>query len=193
MSKSRVVDLSKLEAKKLILEQAEFSLREVVQKVIHLLTSKAQDKGITLMSYLAPDLPSHIIGDAGRIRQILLNLVENAVKFTDQGEVIVTVSRVASSPQLPAGADVSAVVPLQIVVRDTGIGMTEATLKNLFNPFTQADGSMTRRYGGTGLGLSVVHRAIESHRGFVFVDSDARGTRVTVLLPTSQVDPGELS
>jgi len=185
-----ILDLSKLEAGKLLLEQTEFSLTEVLQSVIHVLTGKAQAKGITLMSCLAPDLPQYILGDAVRVRQILLNLAENAVKFTDQGEVIVTVTRVASSPQLPTGPALRAVVPLQIVVRDTGIGMAEATLKSLFNPFTQADGSMTRRYGGTGLGLAISKRLIEMMGGQIQVESQLGiGTQFTVILPCLTARP----
>ncbi|MFN8495812.1 MAG: ATP-binding protein [Caldilineaceae bacterium] len=185
-----ILDLSKIEAGKLILEQAEFSLSEVFQSVIRLLTSKAQAKGLTLVSYLAPDLPQHVIGDAVRIRQILLNLVENAVKFTDQGEVIVTVSQAAPSPNLTAEPAAHPVMPLQIVVCDTGIGMAEATLKSLFNPFTQADGSTTRRYGGTGLGLALTKRLIELMGGRIQVESQLGiGTQFTVTLPCLWAKP----
>lgn len=189
-----ILDLSKIEAGKLTLAQVEFSLLDVIQSVTGLLTSKAQDKGIMLLSYIAPNLPQHIIGNAQRLRQILLNLVGNAVKFTAQGEIIVTVAQSNPGSWLTTETQGRPMLALQIVVRDTGIGMAEATLKSLFNPFTQADGSTTRRYGGTGLGLAISKRLIEMMGGQIQVESQLdAGTKFIITLPCLLAEPEQMA
>lgn len=178
-----ILDFSKIEAGKLILEEAEFSLAEEIRSITRLLEGKASDKGILLMHYIAPDVPQRVIGDAVRVRQILLNLVGNAVKFTMQGEVTIIVTCAKQGLITPALSRERTVL-VQIAVRDTGIGMTVETLHNLFNPFTQADSSTTRRYGGTGLGLAITKRLIELMGGEVRVESSpGKGSRFVLTIP----------
>lgn len=178
-----ILDFSKIEAGKLILEEAEFSLAEEIHSITRLLEGKASDKGILLMHYIAPDVPQRVIGDAVRVRQILLNLVGNAVKFTMQGEVTIIVTCAKPGLITPALSRERTVL-VQIAVRDTGIGMTAETLHNLFNPFTQADSSTTRRYGGTGLGLAITKRLVELMGGEVRVESSpGKGSRFVLTMP----------
>ncbi len=179
-----ILDFSKIEAGKIMLEEAEFALAQEVQSVIRLLTPKAQSKGISLLSAIAPDVPQQVIGDAVRLHQILTNLVGNAVKFTDNGEVVITIVRAPNITPLPSSLGAAPSIALQITIRDTGIGMSEATIQNLFTPFTQADSSMTRRYGGTGLGLAITHRLIELMSGEIQVVSQlGNGSKFIVTLP----------
>lgn len=178
-----ILDFSKIEAGKLVLEEVEFTLLEEIRSVIRLLEGKASDKGILLMHYMAPDMPSQVIGDPVRVRQILLNLVSNAVKFTMQGEVTIIVTCAKAGLMTPALSHEERVL-VQIAVRDTGIGMSSETLDNLFNPFTQADSSTTRRYGGTGLGLAITKRLIELMGGEVCVESSpGKGSRFILTIP----------
>jgi len=181
---NRILDFSKIEAGKVILEEREFTLEHEIQSVIRLLAPKAQNKGIILLSAIAPDVPPLVIGDAARLHQILLNLMGNAVKFTERGEVVITIIRAPHSAVLPAINGAGSIVSLQITVRDTGIGMSAATLQNLFTPFTQADSSTTRRYGGTGLGLAITHRLVELMGGDIQVISQPdAGSKFCVTLP----------
>lgn len=178
-----ILDFSKIEAGKVILEEAEFSLADEIQSVKRLLEAKAEDKGIIIMQYIAPDVPQQIIGDAVRVRQILMNLAGNAIKFTNEGEVAILVT-CAKRPSLMQSLHSKRTIPLQIVVRDSGIGMAEETLANLFNPFTQADSSTTRRYGGTGLGLAITKRLVELMGGEIQVDSKpGKGSRFLITIP----------
>lgn len=181
-----ILDFSKIEAGKLILEASAFAPLTEVNSVVRLLATNAENKGILLLHYMAPDVPTMLMGDVVRTRQILINLVSNGIKFTNQGEVALLITR--SAQQSPRVTDsrhcAQKMVWLQIVVRDTGIGMNAATLSTLFNPFTQADSSMTRRYGGTGLGLAITKRLVELMGGSLGVESEpGRGTRFTVHIP----------
>ena len=182
-----ILDFSKIEAGKLILETSPFSPQTEVNSVVRLLTPNAENKGIVLLNYIAPDVPATLIGDAVRTRQILINLVSNGIKFTNSGEVTLIITRSQqhiASPQLTVAGHQIKTVSLQMVVRDTGIGMSPETLKNLFNPFTQADSSTTRRYGGTGLGLAITKRLVELMGGHLAVESEpGRGSRFTVHIP----------
>ncbi|MFN8494330.1 MAG: ATP-binding protein [Caldilineaceae bacterium] len=179
-----ILDFSKIEAGKITLEEAEFSLADEVQSIIRLLTPKAQNKGISLLSALAPDVPTHVFGDAVRLRQVLMNLVGNAVKFTDKGEVVITIIRAPQPVQFSSILGEAPKIPLQITVRDTGIGIPETAVGKLFRPFTQADNSTTRRYGGTGLGLAITHRLVELMGGEIQVISEPGvGSRFIVTLP----------
>lgn len=176
-----ILDFSKIEAGKLILENVEFSLTDVVQSVSKLLTPKAEEKDVVLLSYVAPDLSGTLKGDATRLRQILLNLAGNAVKFTETGEVVIKVTR---SSLLPNEDGLQTTLPIQIVVRDTGIGMSAETVERLFNAFSQADSSTTRRYGGTGLGLAISKRLVLLMGGDIQVESQLGfGSQFTVNLP----------
>mgnify|MGYP002780353467 CR=1 FL=1 len=145
-----VLDFSKIDAGKLDLDPAPFSLRAAVDEVLRLAALAAAGKGVEVVADIGPEVPDDVVGDVSRLRQILTNLVGNAVKFTPAGEVVVRVEPVpASGPPRFAFA-----------VRDTGIGIPADKLRAVFEPFTQADGSTTRRYGGTGLGLAISHRLV---------------------------------
>ncbi|ETW94841.1 MAG: hypothetical protein ETSY1_33150, partial [Candidatus Entotheonella factor] len=157
-----ILDFSKIDAGKLDLEVLEFDLRTAVEDVLELLAEQASVKGLETGVLLPPDLPTWLVGDPGRLRQILTNLVGNAIKFTDQGEVFVQVSCVEQRTED---------VHLRFEVRDTGIGIPFEAQKRLFEAFTQADASTTRKYGGTGLGLAISRRLVELMGGTLGVNS----------------------
>jgi signal transduction histidine kinase/ligand-binding sensor domain-containing protein/ActR/RegA family two-component response regulator len=157
-----ILDFSKIEAGKLDLERAPLDLRAVVQDVVRLLSVPAQAKGVPVRAVIDPRLPAHIMGDTARIRQILVNLGGNAVKFTERGEISIHVSVLdRRDPDLT----------VRVAVCDTGIGIAPERRAVLFNTFSQVDASTTRRYGGTGLGLSIVKRLAELMGGTVGVES----------------------
>ena len=158
-----LLDFSKVEAGKLTMEAGNFPLGTCLSTVQSIIRVKAEEKGLDFRIKVAPEVPAQVIGDRFRLEQVLINLLGNAVKFTDQGDVTLEVTAVAS------GA--AEAVPVTCTVRDTGIGMTAAQLENLFQPFTQADNSITRRYGGTGLGLSISRRLVELMGGVIGVES----------------------
>ncbi len=158
-----ILDFSKIEAGRLELEETEFELRETVGKAIRLLTWRAADKGLELACRVDPDVPDRLIGDPGRIRQIIVNLVGNAIKFTDEGEVLVNIE----APARENGA-----LTLHATVQDTGIGIPPEKQERLFKAFSQADSSTTRRYGGTGLGLAISSRLAELMQGRMWVESE---------------------
>ncbi len=141
-----ILDFSKIEAGKLVIEPISFDLQVAVEEVADLLAVKAGEKGLNLIIRYPPNAPRRFIGDPGRIRQVLTNLVSNAVKFTHQGHVLINVEYEAQT-----GADMQ----LRLVVEDTGIGISEDKLEQIFEKFTQVDASTTRKYGGTGLGLAI--------------------------------------
>ena len=157
-----ILDFSKIEAGKLQLEIIDFDLRETIEEVAELLSERAQSKGLELVCDIQPDLIGNLRGDPGRLRQILINLIDNAIKFTDNGEVIVTVNSMASSENS---------VRLHFAVNDAGIGITEEASKRIFGAFSQADGSTTRKYGGTGLGLAISRQLTELMGGKIGVES----------------------
>jgi signal transduction histidine kinase/DNA-binding response OmpR family regulator len=162
-----ILDFSKIEAGKLSLDPAPFGLRDVVGDLLKPLALRAHAKGLELAYRVAPDVPDALVGDAGRLRQVLVNLVGNAIKFTSRGEVVVSVS--LADEEGAAGA--AGAVGVSFEVRDTGIGIAADKLQAIFDPFVQADGSMTRRFGGTGLGLSISARLVEMMGGRVQVRS----------------------
>ncbi|MCX6966259.1 MAG: response regulator [Verrucomicrobia bacterium] len=141
-----ILDFSKIEAQKFTLDPQDFELSKMVEDTIELGAKDAHSKGVELANFVKPNVPTHLYGDSGRLRQILFNLVSNAIKFTDRGEVFVLVSKESE--------DASHVV-LRFEVKDTGIGISEEEQARLFKAFSQADGSTTRKYGGTGLGLAI--------------------------------------
>jgi len=158
-----ILDFSKIEAGKLSLEARDFSLDEVFDRVIALIGLRAQRKGLELLLKTAPDVPPVLVGDAMRLLQVLVNLCSNAVKFTEQGEIIVvTVQTVANE----AGS-----VVLRFAVKDTGIGLTPEQIVTLFRPFSQVDASSTREHGGTGLGLAICRKLVGLMDGEISVDS----------------------
>jgi len=158
-----ILDFSKIEANKLSLEIIDFDLSKLVEETLDLLMPKVLEKGLTLMSFIDPQLEGWILGDPTRLRQILLNLVTNAIKFTYRGEVLVQV--VVNEVNAQA-------VTLYFEVRDTGIGMSATTQTKLFQPFTQAESSTTRRFGGTGLGLSIAQQLVQMMGGSITVESE---------------------
>jgi PAS domain S-box-containing protein len=163
-----ILDFSKIEAKRLDLEHAEFDLRETVGEAAKLLALRAAEKGIELACHIMSDVPEVLLGDAGRLRQVLLNVMGNAVKFTAEGEVVVRVS----VQTLRADG-----VTLHFAISDTGIGIPLKKQQEIFRAFTQADSSTTRRYGGTGLGLSIALRLVELMGGRLWVEStEGRGS-----------------
>ena len=157
-----ILDFSKMEAGKLTLEQIDFELAEVVEGTVDIFAERARNKDIELISIVRKDVPPHLIGDPGRLRQILINLVNNAVKFTEHGQVITDVSLCCRKESLDR---------LRFEIRDTGIGIPQETVPRLFQAFTQADGSMARRFGGTGLGLAIVKEIVDLMKGEVGVTS----------------------
>ena len=169
-----VLDFSKIEAGRMVLELAPFLVRGVVESVTDALSLQAQRKGLALTTSIEPGTPEVLNGDATRLRQILFNLVGNALKFTEAGEVKV----IAGARSRAEGR-----VTLVLSIEDTGIGMTEEQCSRLFQPFSQADSSTTRRYGGTGLGLSIVRRLAQLMGGDVAVQSiPDKGSTFTVTL-----------
>jgi signal transduction histidine kinase len=158
-----ILDFSKIEANALLLQEENFDLREMLAEVMKLFGPQAKGKQIKLDCSVADDVPITVRGDRGRIRQILTNLVGNAVKFTERGEVTLTVTR---------GSIADGKIRLMFQISDSGIGISEdVNLSSLFEPFQQADGSMTRRFGGTGLGLTISKQLIELMEGDIDVRS----------------------
>jgi PAS domain S-box-containing protein len=158
-----ILDLSRIEAGRLLLTAEEFSPLNVAENAVDPVVPSAEGKQLALMTFVAPDIPICLRGDAGRLRQVLLNLVVNAVKFTDEGQVVVRV-------RLVSATETHATLPFAI--SDTGIGLSVVARKRLFQPFTQADGSTTRKYGGTGLGLAISKRLVEMMGGEIGVESE---------------------
>ena len=157
-----ILDVSKIEAGKLSLESVAFNLEDVISDVSDLILLKAQEKGLELLVSLAPDVPTMLVGDPTRLRQILLNLAGNAAKFTERGEIVIRIS--LEEKRLNAAR-------LRFAVQDTGIGMTPDQSGHLFDSFTQADASTTREYGGTGLGLAISKQLTEMMGGTIGVES----------------------
>jgi len=164
-----ILDFSKIEAGKIDLEAVVFNLHDCMEATLKTFALRSEEKGLELLCEIAAGVPEFVEGDAGRLRQILTNLVGNAIKFTDEGEVAVTV-------QPDGGAGGTGL--LQFTVSDTGVGIPEAKLKMIFEPFTQADTSTTRKFGGTGLGLTISSRLVEMMGGKIWAESEAgRGTK----------------
>ena len=186
-----ILDFSKIEAGRMELEEVDFNLRDCVGKAVKLLTLKAEEKGLELAGRIDPAIPSLVIGDPGRLRQIIVNFVGNAIKFTESGEVVVDVN----PETMTDGAAM-----LHFTVRDTGIGIPKEKQEKIFEEFSQADSSTTREFGGTGLGLTISSRLIELMGGRVWVESElGRGTtfhfhiRVGIVADQTPKRPAELS
>jgi two-component system sensor histidine kinase/response regulator len=160
---NEILDFSKIEARQLKLEKAEFDLGEVMERAVPVLALKAEEKGIELTFEVDAAVPRRLLGDAGRLRQVLLNLLGNAVKFTEHGEVAVKVARKREDEQ-------SAV--MRFTVTDTGIGFPQERAGSLFEPFVQGDDSSTRRFGGTGLGLAISKQLVELMGGEMGAESE---------------------
>jgi PAS domain S-box-containing protein len=190
-----VLDFSKIEAGQLMLEEIDFSLPRLVDDVVQLFLVRAAAKGLTLSASIADDTPRHIRGDPTRLRQVLFNLVSNAIKFTERGAIEIAVW----SPDPPAApVDESGTVPvslpvtLRFEVQDSGIGMTAEQRGRLFDAFVQADASTSRKYGGTGLGLAICKRLVEAMGGEITVASvPGRGStfRFSIRTRTAEAQP----
>jgi two-component system, sensor histidine kinase and response regulator len=184
-----ILDFSKIEAGKLSLEAIDFNLRQMVESVVELLAERAKSKGIKLLWSVAPDMPVSLRGDPHRLRQVLLNLMSNAIKFTEHGEVAIEFS---------SGGESGEMSDLHCAVRDSGIGLSEASRQKLFQPFIQADSSTTRKFGGTGLGLAICRKLVELMGGTIGVAStEGIGSTFSFniplessLIPTNMIAPG---
>jgi signal transduction histidine kinase/ActR/RegA family two-component response regulator len=178
-----ILDFSKIEAGKLRLEPTDFDLRAAIDEVADLLSSKAHEKGLELTTFVGPDVPAFVRGDAGRLRQILTNLVGNAIKFSDRGSVRVRVGATSHTAE---------VTSLRFDVTDTGIGISPAGQRQLFQAFEQVDSSASRRHGGTGLGLAICKQLVEMMGGEIGLDStEGRGSTFwfAVDLPRAAAPP----
>jgi len=157
-----ILDLSKVEAGHIELESIEFDLSDLVEKAIEILAMRANEKGLELACHLSPDVPCSLIGDPNRLHQILVNLISNAIKFTDSGSVVV---EIANDPDHPVSG------AIRFSVTDTGIGVPPDKLATIFESFTQAHVSITRKYGGTGLGLTISKQLAQLMHGKIWVES----------------------
>jgi two-component system, sensor histidine kinase and response regulator len=170
-----ILDFSKIEAGKLEIDRAPFDLRRVVEEVAELLSQQADEKGIDLIVHYAADAPTRFEGDADRLRQVLMNLAGNAVKFTSDGHVVVSVD---------VTPDTGVLRQVRVAVSDTGIGIPEGRLEGLFEKFTQADTSTTRRYGGTGLGLAISKSLVDMMGGRIDAESrEGEGSTFAIVVP----------
>src|SRR5947207_8972267 len=169
-----LLDFAKIEAGKLELDPADFSLRAALGDTLRALAVRAHRKGLELVSHVQPDVPDALVGDAARLRQVLLNLVGNAIKFTEEGEVALQVELVSREEPEPASG-VTHHSPLtnhvRFTVHDTGIGIPPDHQARIFRAFEQEDTSTTRKYGGTGLGLTIASRLVALMGGAINVDS----------------------
>ncbi len=171
-----ILDFSKIEAGKLDIEEVSFSLHSIFDNILAVIGLRAQEKNLSVRMFVAPALPAQVIGDPLRIAQIILNLASNAVKFTERGTIEIGFDGALNEK--------GNLLNLQMTVRDTGIGMSDEQLSRIFKPFTQADGATNRKYGGTGLGLTIVNQLTELMKGKIEVTSTlGKGTIFTITLP----------
>jgi len=188
-----ILDFSKIEVGKLNLDPIEFNLRDHLGQAMKILAARAHEKDLELACFVPPELPDFVVGDPVRLRQVILNLVGNAIKFTEKGEVVL---RVEMEPEQTEG------MSLHFAVADTGIGISPEKQQLIFEPFSQADSSTTRRFGGTGLGLSISSRLIAMMSGRIWVESEfgrgstfhftARFGRASVSCAAASADPAIL-
>ena len=165
-----ILDFSRIEAKKLDLDLVDFNLPESVGDTLKTIAVRAHEKGLELAYNIQPDIPEMLIGDPGRLRQVLVNLAGNAVKFTEKGEVVVTVEKESGTEDR---------ICLHFTVTDTGIGIPPDMQESIFEPFAQADGSITREYGGTGLGLAITRQLVGMMDGRIWLESEVgKGTKI---------------
>lgn len=158
-----ILDFSKIEAGKLSVEHIEFRFSEVLDNISNIVSVKAKEKDLELIFDIDPELPDELVGDPLRLGQIIINLTGNSVKFTESGEIIIRARKVTEADEM---------IEVQFDIQDTGIGMNEEQLGRLFQSFSQADGSITRKYGGTGLGLTISKSFVELMGGRIWVESE---------------------
>ncbi|WP_022662621.1 hybrid sensor histidine kinase/response regulator [Paucidesulfovibrio longus] len=179
---NEVLDFSKIESGQLVLEHTEFQLDNVVNNAVSIVSLNAEEKGLELVVMVRSEVPNNLLGDPHRLGQVLLNLLGNAVKFTEKGEVLLSVDLIERHGDTAL---------LEFAVRDTGIGITPEQAKNLFHPFNQADGSITRKFGGTGLGLTISQRIVELMGGEITLDSaPGKGSRFSFRI-SAAIQPGK--
>ncbi len=179
-----ILDFSKIEAGKIDLEAVDFNLRDSLESMLKTVALRADDKGLELLCEIAPEVPEVVCGDATRLRQVVINLVGNAIKFTERGEIALKV-------QVEGQADDGRI--LQFTVTDTGIGIPEEKRESIFAPFSQADTSTTRKYGGTGLGLTISTRLVEMMGGRIWVESEVgRGSQFHFTAEVGVADAKEI-
>ena len=158
-----ILDFSKIEAGKLTIEHIDFEIEHIIDTVSNMISQKAQEKGLEFAVHISPDVPLNLIGDPLRVGQVLTNFCSNAIKFTESGEIVISIDLIEKTEEK---------AKLCFSVRDTGIGLTEQQKKTLFNAFQQADSSTTRKYGGTGLGLAISKRLAELMNGETWIESE---------------------
>ncbi|GAM08816.1 hybrid signal transduction histidine kinase K [Geobacter sp. OR-1] len=182
-----ILDISKIEAGKIELEKTRFNLHSIVSESADTLTVLAHNKGIELIVQIEPDVPKILVGDPTRLRQVLCNLISNAVKFTTQGEVVVGI---AKETRKETGNN-AGLIGLHIRVSDTGIGIPKDKLSTIFNSFTQAEDSTTRRFGGTGLGLSICRSLVTMMDGSIWAENNPGGGSTFNVIARLGVDPSQ--
>ncbi|MBN1694533.1 response regulator [candidate division WOR-3 bacterium] len=168
-----VLDISKIECGDVQIEKSEFSLDDLVEKVCDILAIRAHKKGIELVDHISPNVPINLIGDSYHVRQVLVNLIGNSVKFTEKGEIVLNI-RLAAEEGYKCEIESESGVCLLFSVKDTGVGIPKEKQKDIFESFKQADSSTTRKFGGTGLGLSISKRLVELMGGQMWVESEKR-------------------
>ena len=175
-----ILDFSKIEAGEMALEDIGFSLFDLINEAVDMYSESAGNQGLDFVVDIGPEVPDNLVGDPLRLRQVLLNLLSNAFKFTSEGEIVLSVS---------AGRETSTGIPLTFSIQDSGIGIPEDKLGSLFQPFTQADGSTTRRFGGTGLGLAICRKLVTLMQGDISVESAPGEGSTFVFHLTFRTDP----
>lgn len=182
-----ILDFEKIESGKMDLEHIDYDLPRLIQGIVTLMSGHAETKNITLKAEVDPALPRFVMGDPVRLRQVLLNLVGNSIKFTDTGGVTLHVKSDPATEHRPGA------VRIKFAVQDTGVGISREAQKNLFNPFAQADTSIARRFGGTGLGLAISQRLIEAMGGKIAIDSvEGRGSTFHFTILTQEGQAGNV-
>src|SRR5208282_5585479 len=182
-----ILDLARVESGRLMLENVAFDLEALVGRVLDTLGVRAHEKGLEIAARIAPKVPATLVGDPLRLRQMLLNLVGNATKFTDRGEISLTVE-----PGEPSAEIAQNEVMVRFAVKDTGIGISKPQLDLIFANFAQADSSTTRKYGGTGLGLAITKRLVEMMGGRIWVESEPGRGSTFFFTSRFKVEPASL-
>ena len=184
-----ILDFSKIESGKLELEEQPFELRNCVEDALDLLSARATEKRLELAYQIEPAVPTVIRGDVTRLRQVLVNLLSNAIKFTHEGEIFVSVSARPVQSRVLKQIDSEPACQIQVAVKDTGIGIPPDRLDRLFQPFSQVDSSVTRKYGGTGLGLVICKQLVEMMGGKIWVESQVgQGTTFCFMIAVAPLD-----